>query len=270
MAILDEILATKRDEVTVLHQPATRTAIMKAATGAAPARDFGAALRRSDGRLAVVAEIKRRSPSKGDLAPDLDPEETAKVYERGGASALSVLTDKPFFGGTIDDLQIAREATALPALRKDFVLDEIQVFESRGVGADAVLLIVAAFRDDVVLADLHTLALELGLSALVEAHDEREVERAVAVGARIVGVNSRSLQTFAEDLAVAERLAGLLPADVTRVAESAVRSVEDARRMAEVGFDAVLVGEAFVRSGDPGGLVAAMAAITVAAERRSP
>jgi indole-3-glycerol phosphate synthase len=270
MAILDEILATKRDEVTVLHQPATRTAIMRAAADAAPARDFAAALRRADGRLAVVAEIKRRSPSKGDLAPDLDPETTAKLYEAGGAAALSVLTDKPFFGGTIGDLQIAREATALPALRKDFVLDEIQVFESRGVGADALLLIVAAFRDDVVLADLHTLALELGLSALVEVHDEGEVERAVGIGARVVGVNSRSLQTFAEDLAVAERLAGLLPADVTRVAESAVRSVEDAQRMAEVGFDAVLVGEAFVRSSDPGRLVGAMAALSVAPERHSP
>ena len=269
MAILDEILATKRDEVTVLHQPATRNAIMNAAAGAAPARDFAAALRRTDGRLAVVAEIKRRSPSKGDLAPDLDPEATAKLYETGGASALSVLTDAPFFGGSIADLQIAREATALPALRKDFVLDEIQMFESRAVGADAVLLIVAAFRDDAVLADLHTLGVELGLGVLVEAHDEREVERAVSVGARIVGVNSRSLQTFAEDLAVAERLAALVPAEVTRVAESAVRSVEDARRMTEVGFDAVLVGEAFVRAADPAALVGAMAALPVAPDRRA-
>jgi indole-3-glycerol phosphate synthase len=272
MAILDEILATKRNEVTVLHQPATRSAIMKAAAaaGTEPTRDFASALRRPDGRLAVVAEIKRRSPSKGELAPDLDPESTAKLYETGGAAALSVLTDKPFFGGTIVDLQTARAATALPALRKDFVLDEIQMFESRAVGADAVLLIVAAFRDDLVLADLHALALELGLAALVEAHDEREVERALGIGARIVGVNSRSLQTFAEDLAVAERLAGLLPADMTRVAESAVRSVDDARRMAEVGFDAVLVGEAFVRSPDPAGLVGAMAALPVAPERHSP
>src|SRR5664279_3946083 len=141
MAILDEILAVKRDEVTVLHQPATRSAIMTAAQNAEPTRDFAGALRRSDGRLAVVAEIKRRSPSKGELAPDLDPETTARLYETGGASALSVLTDKLFFGGTISDLQIARDTTALPALRKDFILDDIQVFESRGVGADAVLLI---------------------------------------------------------------------------------------------------------------------------------
>jgi indole-3-glycerol phosphate synthase len=270
MVILDEILAVKRDEVTVLHQPATRDAIMTAAQRALPARDFASALRRPDGRVAVVAEIKRRSPSKGDLAPDLDAATTARLYEAGGAAALSVLTDTSFFGGTIADLQVARETTALPALRKDFVIDEIQVFESRGVGADALLLIVAALPDDALLADLHALALEVGLSALVETHDEREVERAVAVGARIVGVNSRSLETFAEDLAVAERLASLLPAETVRVAESAVRTVDDARRMAEVGFDAVLVGEALVRSSDAAGLVASMAALPVAPQRRSP
>ena len=178
------------------------------------------------------------------------------MYEAGGAAALSVLTDNPFFGGTVGDLQAAREATALPALRKDFVIDEVQVFETRGVGADAMLLIVAAIPDDGLLADLHALALELGLSVLVEAHDEREIERALAAGARVVGINNRSLQTFAEDLEIAERLAALVPPDVVRVAESAVRSVEDARRMAAVGFDAVLVGEALVRSADAATLVA--------------
>ncbi|MDQ1468321.1 MAG: indole-3-glycerol phosphate synthase [Actinomycetota bacterium] len=270
MAILDDILATKRDEVTVLHQPATRERITRAALAAPPVRDFGRALRRDDGHLAVIAEIKRKSPSKGALAPDLDPEQTARVYEAGGAAALSVLTDGPFFGGTIGDLQIAHEMTGLPVLRKDFVIDQVQVFESRGVGADAVLLIVAALPIDGQLADLHALALDLGLAALVEAHDEREVERALAVGARIVGVNSRSLETFAEDLAIAERLAALLPPEVVRVAESAVRSVDDAQRMAAVGFDAVLVGEALVRSTDPAGLVGAMAGVRVAPGRRSP
>jgi indole-3-glycerol phosphate synthase len=270
MAILDEILATKRDEVTVLHQPATRAVIMTAVHDAPPARDFAAALRRPDGRLAVVAEIKRRSPSKGDLAPGLDPESTARVYEAGGAAALSVLTDQPFFGGAISDLQVAREATALPALRKDFVIDEVQVFESRAVGADAVLLIVAALPDDGLLSDLHALALELGLAALVETHDEHEIERAVTVGAQIVGINSRSLQTFAEDLAIAERLVARVPAGVVRIAESAVRSIDDARRMAEVGFDAVLVGEALVRSPDAAGFVGALGALSVAPGRRSP
>ena len=270
MAILDEILAVKRDEVTVLRQPATRARIKRAALDAPPARDFASALRTTDGHLAVVAEIKRRSPSKGDLAPDLDPEETAARYEAGGAAALSVLTDHPFFSGTIGDLQAAREITALPALRKDFVIDEIQVFESRGVGADAVLLIVAALPVDSLLADLHALALELGLGVLVEAHDEREVERALTAGARIVGVNSRSLQTFAEDLAIAERLAALVPPDVVAVAESAVRSVEDAARMAAVGFDAVLVGEALVRSADAASFVTGMAAMSVARRAPSP
>jgi indole-3-glycerol phosphate synthase len=270
MAILDDILAVKRDEVTVLHQPATRDRLTRAALEAAPARDFTGALRRDDGHLAVIAEIKRRSPSKGDLAPDLDPERTARVYEAGGAAALSVLTDGPFFGGTMSDLQIAREMTALPVLRKDFVIDPVQVFESRAVGADAVLLIVAAFPLDGLLADLHALALDLGLSVLVETHDEPEVERALAVGAGIVGVNSRSLQTFAEDLAVAERLAALLPPEIVRVAESAVRSVEDAQRMAAVGFDAVLVGEALVRSADASGLIGTMAALSVAPDRHSP
>ena len=270
MAILDEILAVKRDEVTVLHQPSTRDRIQKAALAAPAARDFAGALRRSDGRLAVISEIKRRSPSKGDLAPDLDAAALAASYAAGGAAALSVLTDGPFFGGTVADLQAAREATELPALRKDFVIDEVQVFETRGLGADAALLIVAAIPDDGLLFDLHVLASELGLAVLVEAHDEPEVERAIACGARIVGVNSRSLQTFAEDLAVAERLASMLPSDVVRVAESAVRSVDDAARMAAAGFDAVLVGEALVRAADPETLLRGMAAVDVAESRRSP
>jgi indole-3-glycerol phosphate synthase len=192
------------------------------------------------------------------------------MYEAGGAAALSVLTDHPFFGGTVADLQVAREATELPALRKDFVIDEVQVFETRGVGADAMLLIVAALPDDGMLADLHALGLELGLAVLVETHDEREIERALSAGARIVGVNSRSLQTFAEDLEIAERLAALVPPDVIRIAESAVRSVEDAARMAAVGFDAVLVGEALVRAADPAALVSAMAAIAVAPPTANP
>jgi indole-3-glycerol phosphate synthase len=261
--ILDEILAVKRDEVTVLHQPATRDRITRAAIEAQPPRDFVGALRRADGNLAVIAEIKRRSPSKGELSPDLDPERTARVYESGGAAALSVLTDLPFFGGSVADLQIARENTELPVLRKDFMIDEIQMFESRGIGADAVLLIVAALPFGSVLADLHALATDLGLAVLVEAHDEDEVERALGIGARIVGVNSRSLHTFEEDLAIAERLGALLPPETVRVAESAVRSVDDAQRMAAAGFDAVLVGEALVRAPDAAGLVAAMAAVPI-------
>jgi indole-3-glycerol phosphate synthase len=266
MTVLEAILATKRDEVTVLHQPGTHDVLRRAALDAAPARDFGAALRsraRGEHRLAVIGEIKRRSPSAGDLAPDLDAAATAAAYEAGGAAGLSVLTDGPFFGGSVRDLQDARAATsATPVLRKDFLIDEDQVYESRGIGADAVLLIAAAVPDDALLADLHCLAVELGLGVLVEAHDEAEIDRALAAGASIVGVNARDLGSFTEDLAVGERLAARIPPEVLSVAESAIRSVDDARRMAAAGFDAVLVGQALVRSADPTGLVRELASLS--------
>ena len=181
----------------------------------------------------------------------------------GGAAALSVLTDQLYFGGAVADLQDAREATQLPALRKDFTIDEVQVYETRAIGADAILLIVAALPDDTLLADLHALAEGLGLAVLVEAHDAGEVERARAAGARIVGVNSRNLATFAEDLGIAESLASMLAFDVIAVAESAVRQPDDAARMAAAGFDAVLVGEALVRAADPADLVRALGAAPV-------
>src|SRR4051812_42467474 len=140
MTVLDEILATKRDEVTVLHRPETAELLRRSALSAPPTRDFAGALRRDDGTLAVIAEIKRRSPSKGDLAPDLDAPVTAKDYERGGASAISVLTDRPYFGGTVEDLQAVHDAVGLPILRKDFTVDAVQVYETRAIGADAILL----------------------------------------------------------------------------------------------------------------------------------
>ena len=174
----------------------------------------------ADGRVAVIGELKRRSPWLGELAPDLDPGPVAKAYETGGAAALSVLTDRPFFGGAVEDLAAARAATTLPVLRKDFTIDEIQVFEARAIGADAVLLIVAALPDDSLLADLHDAAVALGLAVIVEAHDADEIERALTAGATIVGVNNRDLATFAEDLGVGERLAALLPASVVGVAEA--------------------------------------------------
>ena len=158
--------------------------------------------RAASGNVAVIAEIKRRSPSKGDLAPDLDPGATAKAYGAGGATCLSVLTDGPYFGGSVADLEAARAATTMPVLRKDFTIAEIQVFEARAIGADAVLLIAAALPDDAHFADLHALAIELGLAVLVETHNDAELERALAIGARIVGVNARDLGTFAEDLGV--------------------------------------------------------------------
>jgi indole-3-glycerol phosphate synthase len=261
MTVLDEILATKRDEVTMLHRPQVRDLLLARALEAPPARDFVGALRPDDGTIGVIAECKRRSPSKGDLAPELDPAVTAKAYAAGGASCLSVLTDHLYFGGTVDDLVSARDACDLPVLRKDFTIDEVQVYETRAMGADALLLIVAALPEASLLADLHELALTLGLAVLVEAHDAAELERALAVGARLVGVNARDLGTFAEDLGMGERLATRVPPDVVAVAESAIRSVDDAARMAAAGFDAVLVGEMLVKAADPTATVRRLAAV---------
>jgi indole-3-glycerol phosphate synthase len=258
MGVLDDILAAKRAELALVQESEARDTLRRAALQAPPARDFVGALRRVDGHLAVIAEIKRRSPSKGDLAPHLDPVVSAKTYESGGAAALSVLTDRAFFGGSVDDLHRARAAVELPVLRKDFTIDETQVYETRAIGADAVLLIVAALPDDGLLAALRALAEEVGLAALVEAHDDAELDRALAAGATVVGVNARDLGTFGEDLGVSERLADRIPANVTAVAESAIRTPDDAGRMADAGYDAVLVGEALVRSDDPAGLVRAM------------
>jgi indole-3-glycerol phosphate synthase len=261
MTVLDEILATKRDEVTMLHRPEVRDLLRSRALEAPPTRDFAAALRPATGTVGVIAEIKRRSPSKGDLAPDLDPAVTAKAYAAGGASCLSVLTDQPWFGGTVDDLVAARDACELPVLRKDFTIDEVQIYEARAVGADAVLLIVAALPDDSLLRDLQELAVGLDLAVLVETHDDAELERALASGAQLVGVNARNLGTFAEDLSVGERLAARVPADVIAIAESAIRSVDDAQRMATAGFDAILVGEMLVRAADPTATVRDLAAV---------
>jgi indole-3-glycerol phosphate synthase len=261
MTVLDEILATKRDEVTMLHRPEVRDLLRARALDAPAARDFAGALRPASGALGVIAEIKRRSPSKGDLAPELDPALTAKAYAAGGAACLSVLTDLPWFGGTVDDLHAARAACELPVLRKDFTIDEVQVYEARAIDADALLLIVAALPDDSLLRDLHDLAVGIGLAVLVETHDDAELERALGIGARIVGVNARNLGTFAEDLTIGERLASRVPPDVVAIAESAIRSVDDARRMAAARFDAVLVGEMLVRASDPTATVRDLAAV---------
>ena len=261
MSVLDKILATKRDEVTILHQPQARDAIRKAALDAPPVRSFASALRRDDGRVAVIGEIKRRSPSKGPLAPDLDAAATARSYAAGGAACLSVLTDAHYFGGSVIDLMVAREAVDIPVLRKDFTIDDIQVYEARGIGADAILLIATAIPDDGHLADLHSLALDLGLGVLVEVHDDAELDRALAIDAAVIGINSRNLRDFAEDLGVAEGIVGRIPAGSIAVAESAIRSRDDVIRMAGAGFEAVLVGEALVRSEDPTATMHAFAGV---------
>jgi indole-3-glycerol phosphate synthase len=228
-----------------------------AAEGCPPGRGFTAALLRQPG-VAVIAEIKRRSPSKGALAPDLVPGVLAKAYATGGAACLSVLTDEEFFGGSPADLAEAREAVDLPVLRKDFTVCAADVCDARMMGADAVLLIVGALSSSE-LSELLALARHLQLDALVEAHDEREAEAALAVGADMVGVNQRDLQTFEVDQDRALRVGASLPADVVRVAESGIRSAEDVRRLAGAGFDAILVGEALVSAPDPGAAIATLA-----------
>ena len=200
--------------------------------------------------MAVISEVKRRSPSKGDLFADLDPAALARTYEGGGASCLSVLTDEDWFGGSIADLQAARAATALPVIRKDFTVDARDVVDARIMGADCVLLIAAAL-DDAELRDFHTLAKEIGLDALVEIHDEAELERALAVDADLVGVNQRDLVTFQVDQERAVRMAPQMPAGVVRVAESGVRDRADAAALTDAGYHALLVGETLVKSGDP-------------------
>ena len=200
--------------------------------------------------LCVIAEIKRKSPSKGVLRANLDAAHIASLYEQGGASCLSVLTDEHFFGGSVDDLQIARASTSLPVIRKDFTVSEFDVLDARLMGADCVLLIAAALTDDE-LSRFHDLAVQIGLEVLVETHDEHELERALNVGATIVGVNQRDLITFEVDHARAERMASLIPPTVVRVAESGVRNADDSRRLRDAGYDAVLVGESIVTSSDP-------------------
>jgi indole-3-glycerol phosphate synthase len=214
----------------------------------APARDFAAALRPPG--LAVIAEIKRRSPSVGPIDPELDPALRATAYETGGAAALSVLTEPAHFGGSLADLEAARRSVGVPVLRKDFVLHSSQVWEARAAGADAVLLIAAALGDRE-LDGLLATAREAGMAALVEVHTADEARRAAAAGASVVGVNNRDLTTFRVELATAERLRPQLPEGAVTVAESGVSTPEAAARMAAAGYDAVLVGEALVRSEDP-------------------
>lgn len=216
----------------------------------APTRPFRGALAAAPS-LAVIAEVKRRSPSKGALAPDLDPATLAKRYESGGASCLSVLTDAPHFGGSAEDLSRARAATALPVIRKDFTVAPIDVVDARLMGADCVLLIVAALSD-AELAELSTLAVSLGLDVLTETHDEAEVVRALehSTGG-LIGVNQRDLESFEVDQARAVRVAKVIPDDVVKVAESGVRGPADAAALADAGYDAVLVGEYLVTSPDP-------------------
>jgi indole-3-glycerol phosphate synthase len=258
---LDRILDAHRE--VAARDDRSLEALTAEALRMPPARGFRARLAEvaASGDLAVVAEIKRRSPSKGDLVADLDPARLALDFAAGGAACLSVLTDVDFFGGSPGDLAAARDAVELPVLRKDFTVDPRDVADARLMGADCVLLIAAALTDGEMEA-CHRAAVELGIDALVEVHDEAEAERAVALGATLIGVNQRDLVTFAVDTERAVRVAPTLPEGVVRVAESGVTGPEDAAVLRGAGYHAVLVGEHLVRAPDPAGAVRALRSST--------
>ena len=253
---LDTIIARHRRAAALDTRPLAP--LVEQASAMPPARGFRAALADVT-HLAVISEVKRRSPSKGDLNAGLDPSVLARDYERGGASCLSVLTDEESFGGSVADLRAAREACSLPVLRKDFTVCEHDVVDARLMGADCVLLIAAAL-DAGELISLHRLASQIGLDVLVEIHDEAELEVALAAGATLVGVNQRDLVTFQVDHERALRMAAVMPPHVVRVAESGVRGPADAAALYAAGYHAVLVGETLVTSGDPAAAVAALIA----------
>lgn len=257
--VLDKILAQKADEVTTRQAKTPLKKVQNLARVACVPRHFDHALRTGD-HIALIAEVKKSSPSKGILIENFDPIAIAKTYADNGASAISVLTDTPFFMGDIAYLNQVRGNVHIPILRKDFIIDPYQVYETRAEEADALLLIVAAL-DDAQLHDLHTLTIELGMSALVEVHDESELNRALKIGATIIGVNNRNLHTFDVDLATTERIAKHLPKDVILVAESGISTPDDVLRMGQAGAHAILVGESLVKSGDMAEQVRQMSAI---------
>ena len=259
MSVLDEIVDGVRADLAA-REAATSLADLRAALAdVAPLRDPMPAL--SAPGVSVIAEVKRRSPSKGELADIADPAALASEHAAGGAAAVSVLTEQRRFGGSLADLRTVRAAVDIPLLRKDFVVTDYQLLEARVAGADLVLLIVAALDDDQ-LRRLHDCATDLGLTPLVEVHDEAEAERAAALDAALVGLNARDLRTLEVDPTTFGRVAPVLPEGTVLVAESGVTGPDDVRRLAALGADAVLVGEALVSHGDPRAAVAAMAGVT--------
>lgn len=264
MNILEKIVLQKRIEIAALDAPTLR----RAAESSPVPRDFLSVIkrRRFFSRPSLIAELKRASPSKGILAPHLDLFRVADIYAQNGAAAISVLTDEKFFIGkleTLHDLRFTRNST-LPLLRKDFIIDEAQVYESRANGADAILLIAAALTDDKLFASLHACAINLGLTVLVEVHDEAETERALKLqDVKLIGINNRSLATFEISLETTERLRPMIPAEIGVVAESGIFSAQDVERLAIINIDAILVGEALVTSNDIPAKVSELAGINV-------
>jgi indole-3-glycerol phosphate synthase len=249
--ILQTIAAYKRQDVAARKAARTQAEVDLAAAEASPPRGFRQALiaAHAPGRLALIAEIKRASPSRGLIRADFDPPALAKAYEAGGATCLSVLTDGPSFQGADEDLVRARDAVALPCIRKDFLVDPWQVAESRALGADCILVILAMI-DDSLAADLMAEARRFGMDVLVETHDEAEMARAAALGADMVGVNNRDLRTFHVDLAITEKLGALKPPNALLVTESGVFTPADAARLESTGAAAMLVGESLMRQAD--------------------
>ena len=258
MSVLDDIVAGVREDLLRRQTEVPEAELRARLLDVPPARDPMPAFRQPGS--SVIAEVKRRSPSKGDLAPIPDPAALAAAYERGGAAAISVLTEERRFGGSLADLHAVRAAVDLPVLRKDVVVEPYQLLEARAAGADLVLLIVAALSGDA-LVHLHDVARELGPTVLVEVHDEPETERAVSLGAGLVGVNARNLKTLDVDAATFAKLGPLLPREVVTVAESGIDGPADVRRHVAEGADVVLVGEALVKDGDPEGAVRRMTGV---------
>ncbi|MDE0038186.1 MAG: indole-3-glycerol phosphate synthase TrpC [Gammaproteobacteria bacterium] len=247
--ILAEIVAHKRNEVAFRRGVRPLADVRRDAEAASAARGFAEAIKASD--PAVIAEIKRASPSEGVIRTEFDPADIATSYEGAGATCLSVLTDERYFMGCDRHLEETRNVTTLPALRKDFIVDHYQVYESRALGADCMLLIAAAL-DDGQLGDLAQLGDEVGLDVLVEVHDGRELDAALDLGARLVGINNRDLSTFTTNLDTTIDLLSVIPDAVTVVTESGIHTPDDVRRLRDAGVHAFLVGTAFMREGDPG------------------
>ena len=258
MSVLDDIVAGVRTDLAARESVRGLADLRAALADVDPPRDPMPHFRAAGS--SVIAEVKRRSPSKGDLADITDPAALAREYAAGGAAAISVLTEQRRFGGSLDDLRAVRAAVDTPVLRKDFIVTAYQLVEARAAGADLALLIVAALTDDQLRA-LHDEARELGLTVLVEVHDEQETERAVSLGAELIGVNARNLKTLAVDGETFGRLAPLIPEDRVKVAESGIFGPDDVARFVSQGARAVLVGEALVKDGDPQQAVRAMTGV---------
>lgn len=251
--ILDTILARKHQEIAQRSQIRSLEGVRARAEGQSPTRGFVDALKRrhAAGEPAVIAEIKKASPSKGLIRKDFDPAEIARSYEAGGAACLSVLTDVDFFQGSNRYLGEARSACALPALRKDFIVDPYQVYEARMIGADCILLIVAALEDGPMI-EMANLAHELGMDVLMEVHDVDELERALQTDCELVGINNRNLRTFEVSLDTSVELKAMVPPDRITITESGIATRSDVARMREAGIDTFLIGESFMREADPG------------------